>query len=199
MMNQKYNNKHYSALTLPFLLITTVIVTPIVSVNAIELQDNKLSSSKNTLAGEIEPQIAQSSNNCYQVIAKSGVYVREKPTVYSTALGIVAYGRNVEVAGEITNNWVPISAPLQGYVYADWISRCQAASPPPNNCRLVISTTGVPARQEPANDSKVLGYISSGRRVIIAGRGANGWVPISVPFRGYVPSDRLAYCRNLPS
>lgn len=197
-MTQK-NSKKQAVLTLAFLLTVVPIVTPTFAVNAVEHRDNKLHTEKNTLAAEIEPQIAQSSNNCYQVIAKRGVYIREKPTVYSTALGIVAYGRNVEVAGEITNNWVPISAPLQGYVYADWISRCQAASPPPNNCRLVISTTGIPARQEPSNDSKLLGYISSGRRVIITGRGANGWVPISVPFKGYVPSDRLAYCRNLPS
>lgn len=197
-MNQK-NSKKQPVLTLAFLLTVVPIITPTFAVNAIEHRDNKLHNKKNTLTTELEPQIAQNSNNCYQVVAKRGVYVREKPTVYSTALGIVAYGRNVEVTGEITNNWVPISAPLQGYVYADWISQCQAASPPPNNCRKVVSATGIPARQEPSSNSKILGYISSDRRVIITGRGANGWVPISVPFRGYVQSDRLAYCRNLPS
>lgn len=197
-MKQKSSQKDYPALTIPCLLAATVLATPILSVNAVELRDNTSSHSKSTLTAEIGTQIAQRSYSCHQVIAKRGMYVREKPTVYSNAVGIVAYGRNVEVAGGITNNWVPISAPLKGYAYADWIGRCQAASPPPSNCRRVVSERGIPARQEPSSDSKVLGYISSGRRVILTGRGANGWVPISVPFRGYVPSDQLVYCRNFP-
>lgn len=195
-MNQKNRPKEHSALTLPFFLTVAVLATPI-SVNAVELGDN-MSSSSNTLATEIKTQIAQRSDSCQQVVARRGAYVREKPTVYSRAVGIIAYGRNVEVAGGITNNWVPISAPLKGYIYADWINNCQAASPPPSNCRRVVSEKGIPARQEPSSDSKVVGYISSGRRVILTGQGTNGWVPISVPFKGYVPSAQLVYCRNFP-
>jgi uncharacterized protein YgiM (DUF1202 family) len=197
-MKQKSSRKDYPALTIPCLLTAALLATPTLSVNAIELRDNTSSSSKSTLASETGIQITQRSYRCRQVTAKRGLYVREKPTVYSNAIGIVAYGRNVEVAGGITNNWVPISAPLKGYVYADWIGRCQAASPPPSNCRRVIAERGIPARQAPSSDSKVVGYISSGRRVILTGQGTNGWVPISIPFRGYVPSNQLVYCRNFP-
>ncbi|NHC37392.1 SH3 domain-containing protein [Scytonema millei] len=196
-MNWKHRSKEYSALTIPF-LTAAILATPMLSVSAIELRDNTSSNSKDLLAAEIGNQIAQRSYSCNQVIAKRGLYVREQPTVYSNAVGIIAYGRNVEVAGGITNNWVPISAPLKGYVYADWIGRCQAKAPPPSSCRRVVANRGIPARQEPSNDSKVVGYISSGRRVILTGRGANGWVPISIPFRGYVPSAQLVYCRNFP-
>lgn len=196
-MNWKHRSKAYSALTIPF-LTAAILATPMLSVSAIELRDNTSFNSKNLLAAEIRNQIAQRPYSCNQVIAKRGLYVREQPTVYSEAVGIIAYGRNVEVAGGITNNWVPISAPLKGYVYADWIGNCQAKSPPPSSCRRVVANRGIPARQEPSNDSKVVGYISSGRRVILTGRGANGWVPISIPFKGYVPSAQLVYCRNFP-
>jgi uncharacterized protein YgiM (DUF1202 family) len=197
-MNRQHSSKKSSALTIP-LLTAAILVTPMLSVSAIELRDNTSSSSNSTLAAEIGTRIAQRPYSCNQVIAQRGLYVREKPTVYSEAVGIIAYGRNVEVAGGITNNWVPISAPLKGYVYADWIGNCQAKSPPPSSCRRVVANRGIPARQEPSSDSKVVGYISSGRRVILTGRGANGWVPISIPFKGYVPSAQLVYCRNFPS
>jgi uncharacterized protein YgiM (DUF1202 family) len=197
-MNQKISWKEYPALTISFLLTATIFATPTLSGNAIELQGHRAFTTKKALAQASKFQLSQASDRCRQVTAERGLYVREKPTVYSTAIGIVAYGRNVEIAGGVTNGWVPISAPLNGYVYADWIGSCQAASPPPSSCRRVISERGIPARQEPSSDSKIVGYISSGRRVILTGRGTNGWVPISVPFRGYVPSGQLVYCRNFP-
>lgn len=195
-MKQKSSQKEYLVLTI-LLLTAAVLATPTLAVNAVETQNNISRSSKRIVASQARFQ-AQRSNNCHQVLAKSGLYVREKPTVYSNAIGIIAYGRNVEVAGVTTNNWVPIYAPLKGYVYADWIGNCQAASPPPSNCRRVISKKGISARQEPSSNGKIVGYISSGRRVILTGQGASGWVPISVPLRGYVPSEQLAYCRNFP-
>jgi uncharacterized protein YgiM (DUF1202 family) len=198
-MKQKSSQKEYPALTISFLLTAAVVATPTLAVNAVESQDNISPSSKRTLASQTKFQLAQRSYSCHQVIAKRGLYVREQPTVYSNAVGIVAYGRNVEVAGGVTNGWVPISAPLKGYVYADWIGNCQAQSPPPSTCRRVIAQKGISVKQEPYSDSKTAGYISSGRRVILTGRGANGWVPISVPFKGYVPSDQLVYCSNFPS
>ncbi|MBE9191881.1 SH3 domain-containing protein [Gloeocapsopsis crepidinum LEGE 06123] len=197
-MKQTITWKNYPALTISF-LSTVALTTSILTVNAVEPLASKSLIVKKTLASPTEFEIAQRSDSCYQVIAKSGLYVREEPTVYSSAVGIIAYGRNIEVAGGITNNWVPISAPLKGFVYADWIGRCQAASPPPSNCRQVITEGGIPARQKPSSESEIIGYISSGRRVILTGQGTNGWVPISVPFKGYVSSDQLVYCRNFPS
>lgn len=194
-MKQISSQKEYLALTKPFLLATVAFITSTLPVNAREIQEQISFSSKSRSTSEI----AQNSDNCQQVIAKRGLYVREQPTVYSSDVGIIAYGRNVEVAGTVINNWLPISAPLKGYVYAEWIGRCQAASPPPSNCRRVVASRGIAARQEPFRDSKVLGYISSGRRVILTGQGTNGWVQISIPFKGYIPSDQLVYCRNFPS
>lgn len=191
-MKQQRDWHASSTLTMSLLLTATVFATPSVAMNPYERSSDQHNFSKNKI-------LAQTSYSCHQVIAKRGLYVREKPTVYSNAVGVIAYRRNVEVAGGITNGWVPISAPLKGYVYADWIGSCQAASPPPSTCRRVVAQKGIPVQREPSSNSKTVGYISSGRRVILTGKGANGWVPISVPFKGYVPSDQLVYCRNFPS
>lgn len=139
-------------------------------------------------------QLAQVSDNCRQVSARSGLYVRREPTVYSTALGIIASGRYVTIENGGTKNWVPISAPLKGYVFTDYLTSCQSP-PPPSNCRQVSAWGGVYVRREPSINSAVLGIVANGRYVTIQNPGANGWVTISVPLRGYVSADYLTYCR----
>ena len=189
-MTQQRHRHVSSTLALSLLLTATVFTTPSVAMNRSQLSNDRTFSTKKTLA--------QTSYSCHQVIARRGLYVREKPTVYSNTVGIIAFGRNFKIAGGLTNGWVPISAPLKGYVYSDWIGSCQAASPPPSSCRRVVSEKGIPVRREASSNSKTVGYVSSGRRVILTGQGTNGWVSISVPFKGYVPSDQLVYCRNFP-
>lgn len=147
-------------------------------------------------------QLAQTSNICREVAARSGLYVREQPTVYSRALGIIPYGQNVTVVENPGRNivvgnpgvkWMPISAPIQGYVYAGFLSSCQE-SPPPNNCREVSARGSVYVRQDPSINSDIVGVVPTGRNVTIENRGANGWVPISVPRQGYVSAAYLTYC-----
>lgn len=140
-------------------------------------------------------QLAQVPENCRQVSPRSGVYVRQEPTVYSTALGIVAGGRYVTVEPGGTRNWVPISVPLKGYVFRDFLTSCQSAPPPPSNCRQVSSASGgLNVRQSPSINSAIVGEVVNGRYVTIQNPGANGWVPISVPLQGYVSADYLVYC-----
>lgn len=141
-------------------------------------------------------QLAQVvSENCRQVSASSGVYVRREPTVYSTALGIIGGGRYVTVAPGGTTDWVPISAPLKGYVFRNFLTSCQSAPPPPSNCRQVSSASGgLNVRQNPSINSAIVGKVVNRRYVTIQNSGANGWVPISVPLQGYVSADYLTYC-----
>ncbi|WP_226587993.1 SH3 domain-containing protein [Microseira wollei] len=49
--------------------------------------------------------------------------------------------------------------------------------------------------QAPSTDGESVGVVANGRRVTIANLGTDGWVPITVPLRGYVQSENLAYCR----
>jgi len=138
-------------------------------------------------------ELTQTSDSCHQVAARNGLYVRRKPTVYSTALGIIASGRYVTVEPGGTNNWVPISAPLKGYVFADYLTSCQSA-PPPKNCRQVAAKSGVYVRQEPSVDSAIVGVVTNGRYVTIENQNLNGWVQISVPLKGYVSANYLSDC-----
>ncbi|HBB34210.1 MAG TPA: hypothetical protein DDZ80_24595 [Cyanobacteria bacterium UBA8803] len=163
-----------------------------------EIQTPKITSFQN----EGIYQLAQASDNCRQVAARNGLYVREDPTVYSRALGVIPYERNVTVVENPGRNtvggnpgakWMPISAPLQGYVYAGFLTSCQE-SPPPKNCREVSARGGLYVRQEPSINSDVVGVVPNGRNVTIENRGANGWVPISAPLQGYVSAAYLTYC-----
>ncbi len=73
-----------SALT-AFVLPSTAATTAITQ----EIQPQKITSFQN----EGVYQLAQGSDKCREVAARNGLYVREDPTVYSRALGILPYGR----------------------------------------------------------------------------------------------------------
>ena len=191
------------SVTMPSLILSalTAFVLPSIAATTAtsqEIQTQKITSFQN----EGVYQLAQGSTNCHEVAARNGLYVREDPTVYSRALGILPYGRNVTVveskgANTVGGNpgakWMPISAPMQGYVYAGFLSSCQE-SPPPKNCREVSKRGGAYIRQEPSINSDVVGVVPNGRNVTIENRGANGWVPVSVPLQGYVSATYLTYC-----
>ncbi len=147
-------------------------------------------------------QLAQNSDNCRQVVARNGVYIRQSPTATSRIIGYIPYGRNVTVIENPGSNvvmgnpsvpWYPISAPEQGYVFANFVGPCQS-SPAPANCREVAARGGLNVRREPSANSAVVGVVPRGRNVTIENRGVSGWVPISAPFQGYVSSNYLRYC-----
>lgn len=195
--------KNWQKATIPSLLLSalTAFVAPATAAGTIttqEIQTPQITS----FQSEGTYQLAQTSNTCREVSARNGLYVREDPTVYSTALGVLPYGRNVTVVENPGRNvvvgnpgveWMPISAPIRGYVYAGFLSSCQE-SPPPNTCREVSARGGVYVRQEPSINGDIVGVVPTGRNVTLENRGANGWVPISVPLQGYVSAAYLTYC-----
>ncbi len=61
-------------------------------------------------------------------------------------------------------------------------------------CRRVV-TKGTPLNVRSTPGGRIIGKLRNGTRVTIVNRGANGWVPISAPMRGYVSSRYLTYCR----
>jgi uncharacterized protein YgiM (DUF1202 family) len=139
-------------------------------------------------------QFAQASDTCWEVSARgSGLYVRQEPTVGSATLGILRDGQNVNIMPGGTENWAPISAPIEGYVYRGYLAPCQErASNLTDTCRE--ATTRLNVRQEPSLNSPVVGTLANGRNIAIANRGRNGWVPIVAPLEGYVSADYLTYC-----
>jgi hypothetical protein len=111
------------SVTIPTLLLSalTAFVPPSTAASTAttqEIQTKKITSFQN----ESVYQLAQTSDNCREVAARNGLYVREEPTVYSRALGIIPHGRNVTVVENPGRNmvvgnpgvkWMPISAPCK--------------------------------------------------------------------------------------
>lgn len=199
----KQMNNWQKFATIPTLFLSSLMAFVFPSTAARTATTQEIQTPKITFfQNESVYQLAQGSDNCRSVAARNGLYVREDPTVYSRAIGVIPYGRNVTivesrgvntVGGNPGAKWMPISAPMQGYVYAGYLSSCQE-SPPPKNCREVSARGGVYVRQDPSINSDVVGVVPNGRNVTIENRGANGWVPISVPLQGYVSAAYLTYC-----
>lgn len=183
-MPQKGIWQKYTTLTSSLLLTATVLVAPSFAADTDQTQNQG------------EYLLAQASESCRQVIARNGLNVRQQPTVNSEAIGIIDSGRTVTIQSLGQNGWVAITAPLQGYVYGGFLGSCEVATPPPpTNCRRVAAVRGINVHQAPSTDGERIGVVANGRRVTIESLGTDGWVPITVPLRGYVQSENLAYCR----
>ena len=123
-MQQQRIWQKYTTLTSSLLLTATVLVAPCFAADT----------NKTQIQGEY--LLAQASDNCRQVIARNGLNVRRQPTANSEAVGIIDAARNVTIQNLGENGWVPITAPIQGYVYGGFLGACEAATaPPPTDCR----------------------------------------------------------------
>ncbi len=189
--NHSYRWQKLPTVSTTLLLAATLFATPTFA-NDI----NQIQGSKSSGLQESSYLLAQVPASCRQVIARGGLRVREKPSANSRVVGTVQTNRNVTIQTDVTNNgWVPISTPLPGYVYAQYLGMCDTAAPPPSNCRRIVASAGAPVRQQPSDTATSVGVITNGRRVIIDSLGFDGWVPITVPMQGYVQGSYLGYCR----
>jgi len=182
-MQQQRSWQKYTTLTSSLLLTVTVLVAPsfAADTNKTQIQGKYL--------------LAQASENCRLVIARNGLNVPRQPTANSEAVGIIDSARNVTIQSLGENGWVPITAPIQGYVYGGFLGACEAATaPPPTNSSQVAAVRGINVHQAPSTDGESVGVVANGRRVTIESLGTDGWAPITVPLRGYVQAENLAYC-----
>lgn len=172
------------------------LTAPCFAANPNQFQDIQSSASERILQpNQGEYLVAQVSPSCRRVVNRNGLDVRLQPTTSSTAVGMVNYGRNVSIESRGINGWVPISVPLQGYVNANSLGACNIPiSVPTTNCRSVVGSRGINVRPTPSNQGRSVGFVPTGRRVMVENLGANGWVPIIAPLKGYVQSTNLAYC-----
>jgi uncharacterized protein YgiM (DUF1202 family) len=180
---------------LPSLIVIT-FGFPIPAVKAASLQSPIPSTEHELSSNENNIQLAQASGICRQVSARGGLYVRAEPTIDSRILGAVLYGRNVSVTvpDPQPESWVPVSAPIEGYMFSSYLVPCEQVDPDPANCRQVRVSNGLIVREEPSINSEQVGVVPSGRNVTIVNLGADGWVPIQVPLEGYVPANDLTDC-----
>lgn len=96
-----------------------------------------------------------------------------------------------------------ISSPQPGYISAAYLKLCGQPVPPSktesssDNCRKVFVDGVLRVRQAATTNSPILGVLESGQRVTIKNRGKDGWIPISSPINGYIPSIVLSNCSRL--
>jgi hypothetical protein len=119
-------------------------------------------------------------------------------------IGTVAGGQAVEIENRGTDGWVPISAPMVGYVASDYLGLCAegaaplAAAPvaPPegNQCRQVVVSSGLNVRIEPDRYSERLATLSTGTNVELADSETQHWTMIAAPVEGYVAKRFLGPC-----
>jgi uncharacterized protein YgiM (DUF1202 family) len=153
-----------------------------------------------TLAGENVATVA--GDNC-RLVNTNGLPVVDEPN--GSVVGQLAVNDQVFIANEGFNGWVPIEAPINGYVSAQFLTQCAPgagtaamnqetlATISGTNCRQVMSPD-VPLRGEPMGE--VIGTLMKGQQVNIANEGFDGWVPVESPMNGYVTSANLGSCVN---
>lgn len=128
-----------------------------------------------------------------QGVEESGTYVFKEPNVYSEQLGIVEHGRYVELEGEPTNEYYPVSVPLQGYIHEDYLTSCITAEAP-KNCLQVNSADGLLVYKEPNEQSEFIGEIDKGKNVRVEEAPTGDWIPVLAPLNGYALKDKLSTC-----
>lgn len=197
-MKCQFIARKYSSLTTVLILTATVFITPSFAVNAVKQSIESSTPAKVLQNNQGEYLLAQYSNNCRRVMARSGIFVWQKPTVDSQIVRFLDYGTNVTIRNRGKNGWTPISSPVNGYIlHNNFLTSCQAskvATPPELNfCRKVAADGGLVVRAAPSNNSARVGVVPNGQNVAID-RGKNGWVPILSPVAGYAQSRYLAYC-----
>lgn len=67
---------------------------------------------------------AIADNTCREVGVRSGLNVRAEPSRYSNRITALAGGTRVQISETATENWVMITAPIEGYVARRFLEPC---------------------------------------------------------------------------
>jgi uncharacterized protein YgiM (DUF1202 family) len=63
-------------------------------------------------------------DTCRQVVATDGLNVRQSASASSPIVGSVANMQRVTIVNRGAKGWVPISAPVKGYVSVNYLKSC---------------------------------------------------------------------------
>ncbi len=107
------------------------------------------------------------------------------------SLAVTAFATPSTTASKATSEGIKPSAP-EPIAFQDRRGNYQLAQNPANCRRVVTNGDVLVVRSSPSG--QIIGSLSNRTLVTIENRGANGWVPISSPIRGYVSSAYLKLC-----
>lgn len=158
---------------------------------------------------ETKPILMSQNKTCRQVNSDTSIDVRNAPT--GPVIGRLESADQVYIAGKTNSEWVQISYPMAGYVYAGNLAYCSGNNVTnlslDNNSLITQNTDTVPGSNcRQVNKDKLLVYskpngqivgrLTEEQQVMIANEGFNGWVPIEYPVSGYIASQYLTDCEN---
>jgi len=138
------------------------------------------------------------ADKCRKVVTpRRDLNVRSTPD--GSIIGSLANGTQVTITTDVSNGWVKISAPREGYVFGQYLKPCGEATTTTqpsttSKCRQIQSTSTISIRKSPSESATVVGTLNNGNQVTIVNRGANGWIPISKPVNGHIPAGFLILC-----
>lgn len=64
------------------------------------------------------------TDNCRRVVSFQGTSVRTEPSVNGSVAGRLIRGQRVTIINRGANGWVPLSAPINGYITANTLGLC---------------------------------------------------------------------------
>jgi hypothetical protein len=153
---------------------------------------------------ERSPQRLAQVDTCRQVLPGiGGLNVRATPTLEAEVVTVLSGGSTVTIDNLGAEGWVPISAPVEGYVSSRYLQNCVPAAQavpavggpiPEDTCREVIVRSGLNVRAQPTVYSTRLAALPTGAQVPVSGPVVNNWVPIEEPVIGYVAERFLGPC-----
>lgn len=178
------------SLTAGAALLTTVFSLPAKADYTLILSQNQ------------QPVSTVPGSNCRTVNAPN-VDIRSEPG--GEIIGRLNQNQSVYIANEGRNGWVPIEAPVSGYITAANLKPCSPETAnlyptsendsnitvPGGSCRRT-NQANVPVFTQPGG--QLVGSLGAGQIINIANEGENGWVPIETPVSGYVDAAKLAPC-----
>jgi uncharacterized protein YgiM (DUF1202 family) len=150
-----------------------------------------------TASAQTPGQPMRYGNDCRRVTsARGGLNIREQPSIYSPIVERIDNGDRVAIENRGANGWVPVFAPQNGYVSANYLAYCNEnpVTEVGNECREVATRYGLNVRQQPTTYSGVVDTLENNTQVAIETLGDNGWVPIYAPENGFVSARYLSYC-----
>jgi hypothetical protein len=208
------------AFLLSLLLIGSVMPTAFAQTPSETPQEEEAAAeSPETPAAETTAAINPADPNCRQTNRTVDIFAKPSVGADSSTLGILEPEARVTIASVGANGWVPVTAPLAGFVIARHLKPCAAVSTEPaqpvfqqdptllnltpGSCRR--AALGLVVRPRPEVGSEPLvGRLQEGMRATLTGESNMDdefrlWLRISAPYAGWISGGQeggtnLAFC-----
>lgn len=216
------------AFLLSLLLIGSVMPTALAQTPSdppqAEAAESTPDSAPETSAAETTAAVNPADPNCRQTNRTVDIFAKPSVGADSSTLGILEPEARVTIASAGANGWVPITAPLAGFVIARHLKPCTAVSTSPSEPARPVFTQhptlvdltpgscrraalGLVVRPRPEVGAEPFaGRLLEGMRATLTGESQMDdedrlWLKISAPYAGWISGGQeggtnLAFCES---